>query len=236
MRAITICVDYWDYLEVCLPLNRHHFEEILIVTSPQDTRTQTLCENLKVPYFVTDAFYRRGAKFNKWLALEEGFDHFGRHGWLLIIDADIIMPNSIEWPNLNQENLYGPMRYMAPHSLPENQWWRMPLWNNLEYSGFFQLFHASSSYLPAPPWHQTNWTHAGGADTFFQRMWPAEHKVRLPFQVLHIGPNGRNWCGRVTPLDGLKPEDAASRTQAMRMYMEGRKLKQDPNYNNEKLK
>lgn len=236
MRTIIVCVDYWDYLSMCLPYNRHHFEEVLVVTSPQDIGTQTLCHNLKVPYFVTDAFYRNGARFNKWLALEEGFDHFGRHGWLAILDADILMPKSVEWPKLNQENLYGPERHMSISFLPENMWTSTPLWTNKEFSGYFQMFHATSPFLPSPPWHQTNWVHAGGADTFFQRLWPEEKKIRLPFKVLHIGPNGKNWCGRCTPLEGKIPEEAQQRQSAMRNFMQNRRLNPDPNYNNEKLK
>lgn len=237
MRTIIVCVDYWDYLDECLPYNRHHFEEVLIVTSPQDTRTQHVCENLKVPYFITDAFYRNGAKFNKWLALEEGLDYFGRHGWITILDADIVIPKSIEWPKLDQTKLYGPERYMSTHLLPEEQWKTMPLWTNKEFSGFFQMFHASCPFLPDAPWHQTNWTHAGGADTFFQQNWPASQKVRLPFPVLHIGPNGKNWCGRVTPFEGetIHPDLVKSRQDAMRKFMLQRRNNPDPNYTSEKL-
>lgn len=235
MRAITICVDYWDYLSICFPYNKHHFDDVLVVTSPQDIGTQNLCHNLKIPYFVTDAFYRNGAIFNKWLALEEGLDYFGRHGWITILDADIIMPKTIHLDPRPTDCLFAPRRYIGTKLLPENEWGALPLWKNEEFSGYFQMFNAACPFLPKPPWHQTNWVHAGGADTFFQALWPDEKKIRLPFNVLHIGPTGKNWCGRVTSLNGLVPDEAPQRIAKMRQLMQERRNNPDPNYKNEKI-
>lgn len=237
MRAIIVCVEYWDYLSVCLPYNIHHFDEVLVVTSHLDTQTQNLCRQLKVPTFVTDAFYRGGAMFNKWLALEEGLDHFGRHDWICILDADIAIPQSIELPPLIIGNLYGPHRRMGDQLLPPEDWKSLRLWPLEEFSGYFQLFHGSDPHLPTPPWHQTNWKHAGGADTFFQELWPVENRVRLTFEVLHIGPNGVNWCGRTTKLAGKTPDNAIQRKQSLTNFMnQRRKLPKNlRNYDNEKL-
>ena len=237
MRAIIVCVEYWDYLSVCLPYNLHHFDDVLVVTSHLDVQTQEICRQLEIDTFVTDAFYRNGAMFNKWLALEEGLDHFGRHDWICILDADIAIPQSIEFPPLTIGNLYGPHRRMGDHLLPEDQWKSLRQWHLEEFSGYFQLFHASDPYLPQPPWHQTNWKHAGGADTFFQELWPVENRIRLPFEVLHIGPNGVNWCGRTTKLAGKTLEQAQQRKDALTNFMTKRRQlpKHQRNYDNEKL-
>jgi len=53
--------------------------------------------------------------------------------------------------------------------------------------------------------------------------WPVEKRVWLPTFVLHLGPHGKNWCGRVTPrLDGTVPKEAESRRKALAWYQSQR--------------
>lgn len=229
MRAIIICVDYWDYLSLTLPYNRHHFSDVMVVTSMADEKTAEIAEANNCWVFRTDSFYEGGADFNKWKALEEGFDYFKRRGWFCIIDADIVWPKIVRLPEMKIGNLYTPFRRMAPPDLteiPEESTWtkyaRHP--QQREFAGFTQIFHAEDPHLPSPPWHQTNWKHAGGADTFFQRLWPESKKVRPQFEVLHLGHSGTNWCGRSTAYaDGSIPEQADQRTAALKGYMEDRR-------------
>ena len=270
MRAIMVCVDYSDLLAVTLPYNRHHFDEVRVVTTHADTATQNVCEKNNALCHLTDAFYRDGAVFNKWLALEEGLDVMGRHGWLCLMDADVL------WPKLLPGNvggicrdsmfvpgqLYSPLRHMMTDlsSLsegipPEETWARYPIHKNIfEWAGYTQVFHADDDalvncgncgcprehhrdYHNEPSychgncegtcdkyaWHETNWRHAGGADSFFQRKWHLTKKIRPPFNVLHLGPAGTNWCGRVTPyLDGTTPDKANDRRHYLKGFMRGR--------------
>lgn len=108
--------------------------------------------------------------------------------------------------------------------LPEESWTNFPIHRNVaEWAGYSQIFHADDPHLPSPPWHQTDWKHAGGADSFFQNLWPVECKVRPPFEVLHLGDAGANWCGRSTPyLDGTKHPQAEVRALRMREIWRGR--------------
>lgn len=95
LRAIMVCVDYSDLLAVTLPYNRHHFEDVMVVTSHSDRATQDVAVQNDAKLFMTSAFYRDGAKFNKWRALEEGLDAFGRRGWLCLMDADVLWPKQL---------------------------------------------------------------------------------------------------------------------------------------------
>lgn len=261
-----VCVDYSDLLALTLPYNRHHFSEVCVVSSFADRDTRDFCLSMGVKLFLTDSFYERGARFNKWLALEEGLDFFGRDGWLAIMDADVLWPNSlkvfsfvqpgIELPDerdlrlsldmggrapliLKQGQLCSPLRRMHPTVplLPpeESTWGQYPLHRNQkEWVGFTQIFHASDPVLGPPPWHQVDWTHAGGADSFFQKKWPQHKKVRPPFEVLHLGPAGTNWCGRASSyVDGTTPEEAAGRRAELERMMAERKVRR--NYQGEKL-
>lgn len=252
MNAIMVAVNYTDLLAITLPYNRHHFEDMWIVTDHASHLgiCQILADTgIKAGTHVTDAFYRNGATFNKWLALEEGLDAMGREGWICLMDADVLWPKSLqvrdqyetlkmwngdgpttyidqgqlctprrrmwaEWPSLPPFGCNWNQRYGEPMALPlEQDWTSFPLHRQeREFAGYSQIFHANDPVLGPVPWHQADWKHAGGADSFFQQKWPAERKVRPPFEVLHLGPAGQNWVGRATPLvDGTVLPGSAER-------------------------
>lgn len=236
LRAILVCVDYADFLEITLPYNLHHFSEVCVVTSKSDDDTIDIACNYchTVRLYRTDAFYENGAHFNKWKALEEGLDFMGRKGWICIMDADILWPRELCLTTLDWKigNLYTPLcRIMEDLSqpIPNEDWWgKFPLRpNQAEFAGYSQIFHADDPHLGDPPWHQLDWSHAGGADSFFQRKWPASHKIRPDFEALHLGPHGANWHGRTTPfLDGsTHPEANQRRVWQEEMYFSRRRTR-----------
>jgi hypothetical protein len=182
----------------------------LVVTSDKDIKTIQLVNELGYDCYTTDAFYRRGALFNKGAAMEEGFDVLGREGWICIWDCDIVMPSDIRIPMMEQDCLYGPNRRILENPIDFQDgldWSKYPCPTHPnEFAGYFQLFHAST--LPQRPWYSTDWTHAGGCDSDFQSKFPQSKCRRTSFDVLHLGPEGmpehgsrvgRNWCGRVIP-------------------------------------
>ena len=215
MRGIVVCVDYADLLAITLPNNMQHLSECLVITSPQDSATQELVASIpNANVFVTDAFYRDGAMFNKGRAIEEGFDALGREGWIAIWDADILFPThmSEHMQNLRQDYLYGAPRRMVEDPLSwdvSREWNLYPLSNdNKRVIGYLQMFHADSPYLKGRrPWYDQTFIHAGGGDGYFENLTPRDHQCLLPFDVLHLGPRDSNWFGRATPrLDGTVPE------------------------------
>ena len=229
LRAITVCVDYADYLAITLAYNRHHFNEVMVVTVHRDVETWEVAKRFGASPFMTQAFYDEGEIFNKWKALEEAFDCYGRHGWICNMDADVLWPKTIPPLNLEFGNLYAPYRRMMADFTgdipPENTWAKYRRHRNVaEWAGYSQIFHAEDSCLENPPWHEINWKHAGGADSFFQKKWPRHKKIRPDFEVLHLGSAGTNWCGRATPyLDGTVPKEREQRLQQLKQFMQTRR-------------
>jgi hypothetical protein len=207
---------------------------MLVVTSFADHSTVKIACEYGADVWQTDLFYKGGAVFNKWAALEAGLDVLGRRGWLSIMDADVLWPQEasamLELVDLQQGNLYSPFRRMldplpVPFVVPEEvDWHRLPRHpQTREFAGYTQLFHADDPVLGPPPWHQVDWVHAGGADSFFQEKWPPSRKIRLPFDVLHLGPAGVNWCGRASTLaDGDTLPGSEERKQQVRAFVRGR--------------
>ena len=271
MRAILVCVDYQDILSVTLPYNRHQFDQVCIVTDGKSyDGVRRVVDSLDYDQnyiYTTEEFYARGAVFNKWLALENALDWYGRHGWLCVMDADVLWPKSAEieqggylYGHQTSLHLSGPLmtrgcgmqigvgqlctplrRMFTDVTLPlppESEWSKYPIHQNVtEWAGYSQIFHADDPVLGSPPWHEVDWTHAGSADSVFQNKWPRERKVRPPFEVLHIGISGVNWCGRASPrLDGSIPEEAGERREMVKQIWAGRRKGGKGRFDHEKLR
>jgi len=228
IRAILVSVDYADILAITLPYNRHHFTDTMVVTTTTDRETERIALANSCLVYKTDSFYANNAVFNKWKALEEGLDVFGRRDWMCIMDADVLWPKEVVLDNLQIGTLYTPRRRMFVNvmkTIPqESRWTDYSLHRQeVEFAGYSQIFHATDPHLGKAPWHEINWKHAGGADSFFQRKWPENCKIRPAFEVLHIGEAGQNWCGRATQyLNGKVPVDSRKKRQQVRDFILGR--------------
>lgn len=221
IKAITVCVGYDDFLRLTIPRILTHVDKLLVVTAAHDTRTHELVAQYEnAECFITDAFYREGASFNKGWAMEEGFDVLGRDGWILILDADILLPETLPPWDLQVGNIYTPPRRIMSDvdgliETPTVDPQTLPLRHESGNFGYFQLFHATDPTIAQLPWYETTWVHAGGADSVFEKRWSRDHKMRLPFEVIHLGDPDQNWFGRVRPrLDnGAVDAEAAERLQ-----------------------
>jgi hypothetical protein len=82
LEAVIISVDYSDILKITLTENHHIFDNIIVVTTPKDKKTQNLCkkyENCTV--ILTDAFYEDGCKFNKGKGINIGYENLKYKQW-----------------------------------------------------------------------------------------------------------------------------------------------------------
>ena len=114
MNGITVCVNYSDLLEITLRRNMRHLSRCVVVTSPEDANTLAVVDSVpNCTAYVTDAFKRHGAAFNKGLALEEGFEFLGRQGVICSWDADIVFPDSFPVPDVQPGKLYSAPRRLS---------------------------------------------------------------------------------------------------------------------------
>jgi hypothetical protein len=200
IRGITVSVGYAEQLAVTLVRNMRHLAECWVVTSPEDEATQAVARAVPgVRLHVTDAHRRHGARFNKGLCMEEGFEAMGRDGWILVHDADVILPDAIPFDRLRPDALHGARRRILEDPArwrPDLNWNACPPVRDGGAVGFFQLFRAEAPTLRGKrPWYDVSFAHAGGGDAFFLSLWPRDKQVILPIDVLHLGPNDTNWFG-----------------------------------------
>lgn len=118
IEAITVCVNYSDFLAYTLPLNKQHFDHWVIITSKEDRETQQLCKHYNVECLVTDRFTEDGSPFNKAKGVNEGLLYHSKRDWMLHIDADIVLPPTfrqiVERMTLDVHSIYGVDRLMCP--------------------------------------------------------------------------------------------------------------------------
>jgi hypothetical protein len=209
MDAILVSVDYGDYLSICLPYNRRHFNRVMIVTTPDDAITQQLAKQHDCQLYITKCFYEDGGLFNKYRALEAGLDAFMPQDWLAIMDSDVLWPKAIDNTQYQIGKLYSPLRRMCNntnHVSPESEWsnypyhslHNSPTWKD-HCSGYTQILHVGDIVLRSKPWHRLDLPTAQGGDTHFQDKWKVENRIRPNWECLHLGPPRQNWSGRVSP-------------------------------------
>jgi hypothetical protein len=210
-----VCVNYSDFLSITLPINKNYFDNIIVVTTKEDLKTQKMCSSNNVKYVITNRLYENGDKFNKGKAINDGAKALNKKDWVIITDSDIIMNKNLKETltktNLDTESIYGTSRYMCP----SNEEWSKYLndesiTNNWEHQhgrltigvGFFQLFNCNSKIIKEKNgiFYAEKFSHAGRSDRFFLRSWEDNKRQKLNSPVIHLGSDkmGANWNGRTT--------------------------------------
>jgi len=205
--GIIACVGFGDLLEITLPNISKTFEKVIIITDFDDKETYDISSNFKnIEIFKTNIFYERDASFNRGAAYEEILDKIGRTGWICFLDADILLPDNIQFGDIEIGNIYAPRRIIVKETKDlsnPSRWGWPPKDEGYEFPGYFQLFNGDDPVLTELPWYSKDYGHVGCSDTKFQARWTRDKHKRLNFNVLHLGADGENWFGRVTPrIDG----------------------------------
>lgn len=118
LEAVTVCVNYGDFLAWTMPANKHVFgynkwgqSNWIVVTDTKDTHTKRVCDYYNVRCIQTDTFYENGQTFNKANGINAGLEILGKRGWVLHLDADIYLPPEVQTtiPSLalDPECIYG---------------------------------------------------------------------------------------------------------------------------------
>jgi hypothetical protein len=236
LEAVTVCVDYADFLAHTILWNRPQFDRWIVVTASHDRRTRDICEHHHIECVVTDEFFRDGRAFVKSAGINVGLDALSRDGWVVHLDADIALPprarKMLERAELNPKGLYGADRILC-NSFED--WARYVSWPEVMHScntyiqgndfglgprighlgedgwlpiGYFQLWNPMASLVRHYPDHGS----ADRSDMKFARAWPRADRHLVPeLFVVHLASEeetqmGSNWRGRRTPHFGPHPK------------------------------
>lgn len=196
LDVIIISVNYNDLLLVSLSHNINIFDKITVVTSSDDLMCQKICEKFEINCLVTDVMYENGSIFNKGKAINAGINSLKNPGFILLIDADIIVSEKIDTDILSTDTLYTSDRWICNTYEEYLQIKTQNLENFCRFEvdkglGFFQLFHFSKeSKFPESS------DNASFSDLLFRDKFTIRSKIDN--QIIHLGKTFRNWNGRVT--------------------------------------
>jgi hypothetical protein len=127
LEAIIVCVGYNDRLCWTLPVNRAFFDKVVVVTTSADMKTQTLCKFWDVTCKVVDI---GSATPNKGSLINEGLKELAGDGWVLQLDADVMLPPKfraiLDILDLDVNSLYGVDRLCVSSLQEWLDFWKEP--------------------------------------------------------------------------------------------------------------
>jgi len=243
LQAVVPCVNMPGELQCTLPNYCYIFDQVYVVTTPADEKTKAICNSLQAYYgnvvtVETDAFYRKNAKFNRGLALNEGFARIEAPQWICCLDVDTLVSpemRNVDLAALIKTDIYRPRGRKMWRDYPnvsftgldfDRTWPALFDWEELEEIpndpvmpyGWFQLF--SSEYFDgglvgAYP----SWPTAAESDTMFHRKFrTANH---LPLDCIHLGVPAQlsSDCSRHYGVVANDPTKGSTRICGLQRYM-----------------
>lgn len=233
LEAVTVCVNYADFLAQTLPFNKQFFDKYIVVTDTKDEKTRSLCEFHNVQCIQTDDFYSDGFTFNKAAGINIGLKALDLDGWVVHLDADIWLPPLtrviLENNPLDKDMIYGIDRMMCPD---------YPNWMNfiekpkLTHQGHIFVYpdvfplgvrvaaYKTDGYLPIGFFQL--W-HPNGAKV---KQYPANHGEVDRSDMLHARNWPRNKRGFIPEIIAIHLDSEALDHKEMGKNWHGRKTKQ----------
>lgn len=209
LELVVVSVNCSNMLEFTLPKNIRHFDKYVVVTTPDDIKSQQIAKQYGAYVVISDSCYKDGQSFNKSNMINVGLDNLEMRDWVVFTDADIVFPNSFResFDNivLDKDNLYYTRRtdlIVDGLSTAQRSWSHYKPW------GYFQLWNVNSKYLNPNIRLPDCFCSAGNFDAWFYKQFPVENRVGLPddkrFSLLHIAHNHleHRW-------NGVIPREAA---------------------------
>ncbi len=191
LEALTVCENYGDYLRLTLPNAVAAVDRMLVVTTKQDKETQKIAKKCGAEVLLTDRLHAGGAPFRKGAAINDGLNALDDQAWVLILDADIILPESFN------ERIHSLI--LNPGCLYYVKRWGPTL------EGFPAFL---KDYKAGKPWHDLYWSHADKAKAtkIDKKGNDIEHFPYGYFQLFHKSASGlaqqleaRQWYGEDHP-------------------------------------
>jgi hypothetical protein len=196
--AITVCIDYSDYLAHTLPNNRPLFTKYYIITERRDTETIRLAELYDCVVLYTNITKAKGSTFNKSGMIHNAQKIIHKNhsfSWIVMLDADIYLPVDL-WTHvnvsyLNKNGIYGISRKTYPAYIDYIS--NSPSSCDaceLGVIGYFQMYWNKTKYYES--WS----TNCSKSDLTFMNSF--KYIIGLKdIYCFHFGEKGTNWNGRL---------------------------------------
>jgi hypothetical protein len=208
LQAVTICINYSDYLE-CVIDNRRHFDRWIIVTVADDVATRELCGRYGLECKVTELLPPDGKGFNAAFAkaplVNEALAELTPQGWAIALDSDVLLPRHfrrrLEALPLSPGCIYQAAGRRVCEDreafdiLRRCEPWETMVSRNTRPLGYLNLFHLGTPINRYPSRTSEDYLHD---DSLFASSFGVAHMEYLPMSILHVGPTNVNWAKRIS--------------------------------------
>ena len=92
IEAVVVCAGYGDYLSKTLPFTKSAVDRVIVVTDEADIVTQRVCKEHEVEFVISKRLHENGAAFTKGKGVNDALNSLKHKDWVLILDADIVLP------------------------------------------------------------------------------------------------------------------------------------------------
>ncbi len=221
LELVTTCVGFADYLAETLTRNRRYFDHVVIVSNFQDSRTAAVARVLDADLVQTREFYQDGHSFNKGRGINAGLAACHKTGWIVHLDADIVLPEDFrewaagrcldvdamhtarrsmvesfyQWKQFTETGIQDQFSVEAPWTTGKSPWTAI---------GYFQMWNSSASAMSDEPIYPIDNDTAGWSDIVFSQKF-SRSIYWNGRTVFHLQANGKkekhdaDWGGRTTP-------------------------------------
>lgn len=200
LSCVLVSVNYGDELEKTLPENIHLFDEMVVVTTPEDTLTQAVAERYGAKIVLSRRCYDGDHVFNKGRLLNDGLAALERPDWIVLTDADVFMNQRLRAFVLNHALNPGCLYFTRRSENSDIQ--HQPSWMNAQPNGYFQLFNPKAAALAHRSWPylvSENFCSASSVDSWFCQQWPDDKQIAIDeIGVCHLSSQTytQNWNGK----------------------------------------
>jgi len=194
LSGVVVSVGFASVLAETLPLNKPHFDQLVVVTTSDDEQTQALATQHGATLVISDRCYDDDHAFNKGRMVNDGYAAVTDPDWVILFDADVVLNadtrHFVIHNSFNPGCLYFTSRRNRGQAAADQQ----------QPSGYFQLFHPRAIAIRnhLKPLLSEEFCSAGSVDSWFQQQWPRDKIVPVPeLGVEHVTsqPLGQNWNG-----------------------------------------
>lgn len=199
LTCVLTSVGYGDDLAQALPHNTAEFDEIIVVTTHEDVRTQEVAKAHGATVVLSDRCFDDDHAFNKGKMLNDGLKALADPDWIVFTDADIIMQPGFRAQVM--AHAWNPGCLYFTRRLDDQVVEGKDAAVDFEPNGYFQLFNARALAIRDnwPSIVSENFCSAGSVDSWFYQQWRREDLFGISdIPVRHIASPqlGQNWNGR----------------------------------------
>ncbi len=148
LEAVTVCINYGDFLAAVAPYNRAVFDRWIIVTTPDDKETRDVCYKYGLDTVISEQGDRDGP-LSKGRLINAGLHQVRAGAWRIHLDADVALPIDarirLERAHLDEANIYGIDRVMV-------KGWSQ--WHKMKASGYLESQHCHPALIAFPAGYQ----------------------------------------------------------------------------------